>query len=70
MGSHTGIITTKKAPQAGPKMVAAPPTTTATSSVIDRLTLYFSAFTNGSLNTDSAPATPASMALTPNVSTL
>ena len=53
-------------------MVAAPPMTTATRKVIDRLIVYFRStrFSERVLNTDSEPATPASMALIPKVRTL
>jgi hypothetical protein len=55
---------------AGPKMVAAPPTTTATRMVMDRSGPNSFASTCDELTTSSAPPMPASMALKPKVSTL
>ncbi len=55
---QTGMKTTRNAPIAGPKIVAAPPTTTATSNVIDRFTPNCSLLTNEVCNENSAPAIP------------
>ena len=64
----SGRNTTRNAPIAGPTIVAAPPTTTATSRVIDRLMLNCSALHERCLERRTArPPTPASMALTPKV---
>ena len=67
---HTGTKTMNSAPNSAPATVASPPTTTAARNENDNTSVKDSGATNPFENTNSAPAMPAKVELSPNARVL